>query len=79
VFGGDSTVGETPEERLQHAGVHNLKSGHAYQLVEIDSPAKEGTQPHLVLNNPWGERQPDPVPLSEVRRWFKAVDVVSVK
>jgi hypothetical protein len=34
---------------------------------------------YVELGNPWGEEQPDPVPVGELKQWFHAVSVGSVR
>ncbi len=58
--------------------------GNAYQLVDGHAYQVVGTQLLngklcVQLRNPWGERQPDLVPCSELAKWFTAVDVGSVR
>jgi hypothetical protein len=55
---------------------YGLIGHHSY--VVTGTVVRDGKQ-CVALGNPWGEQQPDPVPVGELEQWFHAVSVGSVR
>jgi hypothetical protein len=56
------------------ANPYNLESEHAYTVTRrVDADGKRV----LTLYNPWGTSQPEPIPSSEISKWFDCLDIGS--
>jgi hypothetical protein len=55
---------------------HYLISNHAYVVTGTEMVDGKLC---VTLHNPWGHLDPSPVPVGDIKRWFVAVDVGSVK
>jgi hypothetical protein len=60
----------------ERAGAHSLYGDHAY--VVTGTEIIDGKL-CVRLHNPWNQREPDPVPYSELGNWFTSVNIVALK
>ncbi len=73
VAAGKLVVFETQGTVADSSGLRPL---HAYNVT--GTVTKDGKL-FVLLNNPWGTKQPAPVPYAEVGKWFSRVDIGSVR
>jgi hypothetical protein len=64
------------QAKMMLPGAYGLYPHHSY--VAIGTEMRDGKE-YLLLHNPWDKKEPDPVPFDELRNWFSAVNVGSVK
>jgi hypothetical protein len=75
VGAGKLVVLET-KPKFEDGNASSLVKSHAYDVTGTEM--RDGRL-YVVLYNPWGFRQPLPIPYDELERWFSRVDVGSVK
>jgi hypothetical protein len=64
------------EKHFDGGAQYKLVPDHAYQVTGTE--LKDG-KVQLRLHNPWNHSEPEPVPFEALAKWFKAVDVGSVR
>jgi hypothetical protein len=64
------------QAKMMLPGAYGLYPHHSY--VAIGTETRDGKE-YLLLHNPWDQKEPDPIPFDELRNWFTAVNVGSVK
>ncbi|HXN31362.1 MAG TPA: C2 family cysteine protease [Polyangiaceae bacterium] len=58
------------------AAAHYLRPGHAYLVTGTQTVDGEL---YVTLHNPWDRDEPEPVAFDELKRWFAAVDIGTVR